>query len=563
MKLIFTQYLASLRERGELDVILPDLLSEMGLHVLSRPMRGTRQHGVDVAAVGKVEKGEKCLYLLSIKPGDLKRTDWDYGPQALRQSLNEILDAYIPSHIPTAFRHLPIIIVPCIGGEMREDVQENVIGFTEDNSSENVSFEIWTGDTLAGHLLTGVLGADALPDSWRSDLRKSIALVDEPQESFSYFRRFVTNVADAFGTNAKSRLTALRQIHIALWTLYVWSRDVDNTEGAYLSSELAILIGWSLARDNFEGTSKLDRQLRDSIVLLITLHCRIADHYIDNCVVPYAQALHGLSSRVPSSHYLDVNLRLFKTVARLAARGLWILEGTKLARQLDQQNSHQNSQSILQGFGKLIRDIIANNPILCTPISDWQAEEINVTCLFLHRIGWTALIKSWIEQISRATMFAYQTHQAYPCVYKEYQDLVGHPRDGSEYRSQATAASRLLPTLAVWASIVNDTDTLECLSEFAKGPYTHSALQVWFPGSDTEAHLYRGNRAHGLSAINVQLPSSRDEMLSQIAIMCSQEMPLSKLSAMKPGFEPLIIVASLHHGVPVPPQLWPFVRQQA
>lgn len=34
MKLILKQYLASLKERAELDAILPDLLSSMGMNVL-------------------------------------------------------------------------------------------------------------------------------------------------------------------------------------------------------------------------------------------------------------------------------------------------------------------------------------------------------------------------------------------------------------------------------------------------------------------------------------------------------------------------------------------------
>ena len=55
MKLILKEYLANLRERDELDAILPDLLSELGFTVLSTPARGTKQHGVDVAAVGALE----------------------------------------------------------------------------------------------------------------------------------------------------------------------------------------------------------------------------------------------------------------------------------------------------------------------------------------------------------------------------------------------------------------------------------------------------------------------------------------------------------------------------
>ena len=66
MKLIVREYLGSLRERGELDVILPDLLSQLGLNVFSRPARGTRQDGVDVAAVGKFDNDESRVFLFAI-----------------------------------------------------------------------------------------------------------------------------------------------------------------------------------------------------------------------------------------------------------------------------------------------------------------------------------------------------------------------------------------------------------------------------------------------------------------------------------------------------------------
>jgi hypothetical protein len=59
VKLIIKEYLSSLRERGELDAILPDLLSQMGLNVYSRPGRGTRQDGVDVGAVAASTEARK------------------------------------------------------------------------------------------------------------------------------------------------------------------------------------------------------------------------------------------------------------------------------------------------------------------------------------------------------------------------------------------------------------------------------------------------------------------------------------------------------------------------
>ena len=109
MNLLIKQYLSSLRERGELDAILPDLLSESGFRVFSRPSIGTRQHGVDVAAVGEDIDGVRKVFLFSVKAGDLTRPDWDSNEQSLRPSLNEIQDVYIPNRIPSQYKRLAVI----------------------------------------------------------------------------------------------------------------------------------------------------------------------------------------------------------------------------------------------------------------------------------------------------------------------------------------------------------------------------------------------------------------------------------------------------------------------
>ena len=181
MKLIFSEYLGSLKERGELDAIMPDLLSELGFTVFSKPAIGTKQHGVDVAAVGPGQGGQRTLFLISIKPGDLRRSGWDVGAQSLRTSLNQILDVYIANHIPKRYADLPAVIVLCLGGQLHEDVRADVEGYMAKNTKGRIAFDLWNGDSLADLLLSGVLREKALPDTWRSDFRKSVALVDEPR----------------------------------------------------------------------------------------------------------------------------------------------------------------------------------------------------------------------------------------------------------------------------------------------------------------------------------------------------------------------------------------------
>ena len=120
MKIILKEYLASLKERGDLDKsVLPNLLSEIGLRVLNTPMIGTRQNGVDIAAVGKIkgEDEQRYLYLFCIKAGNISRSDWSTGIQAVRPELDEIRDVYLRSNIAREYADLPIKICLCCGGE--------------------------------------------------------------------------------------------------------------------------------------------------------------------------------------------------------------------------------------------------------------------------------------------------------------------------------------------------------------------------------------------------------------------------------------------------------------
>lgn len=78
MKLVIAEYLRSLKERDELDRLLPDLLVEMDYVPVARPQTGNRQYGVDIAARGRNPKtGDDELLLLVVKQGDIGRPEWD------------------------------------------------------------------------------------------------------------------------------------------------------------------------------------------------------------------------------------------------------------------------------------------------------------------------------------------------------------------------------------------------------------------------------------------------------------------------------------------------------
>ena len=313
MKLVFRQYLASLRERGELDAVLPDLLSELGYNVLSRPSRGTRQYGVDVAAVGKGEDGKRKLFLFSIKQGDLTRAEWDGTPQALRSSINEILDVYIPTRVPKQYEKLDIVICLCFGGEIQEAVRDTIVGFTNQHTRGRISFAQWNGDYMAGLLTNGVLREQLLDKALRTRFQKAVAMVDEPEIAFMHFSDLVRQLCSAAETTAKDRATIVRQVYICLWVLFVWARDADNVEGPYRAIEFAILHTWKLICDDLNKRSRIAEEISATFSELVTLHFLIWEELLDKKILPVAGTRHAVSAAVDAAA-VDVNIKLFEVL---------------------------------------------------------------------------------------------------------------------------------------------------------------------------------------------------------------------------------------------------------
>lgn len=119
MRLILKDYLLQLREKDELDLLLCDLLLQMGYITDTRPKTGNRQYGVDIRA-----HNSKEILLCVVKQGNIDRNIWDSGPNSIRQSLNEILDVYI-EFIKSDLQEKKIHIVVTSNGVIEESTRIN------------------------------------------------------------------------------------------------------------------------------------------------------------------------------------------------------------------------------------------------------------------------------------------------------------------------------------------------------------------------------------------------------------------------------------------------------
>jgi len=554
MKLIIKEYLASLKERNELDAILPDLLSQLGLNVYSRPARGTRQDGVDVGAVGSLDGGPEKVYLFSIKAGDLTRREWDGdAAQSLRPSLNEILDSYIPNRLPAEHRNKDISICITIGGNVLEQVRSLLTGYIETNSKANISFEEWNGDKLAAYIQSEFLREDLLPEQARSLLRKSLAMLDEPEISYRHFAALIRTLSAVEALNDVQRVTAIRQMSICLWILFAWAREAKNTESAYLASEFTLLHAWNVFRLYAGKNNKTVRAIETAFLSIFSAYCQVCSEFLGKNVLPYVDKLHAVSDAVRSTCSLDVNLKLFDLLGRLGSDGLWAYWSAQ--RCLEEERDLREAQlREMQMYVKAVKELISNNPALLLPAKDDQGIDVLIATLLLAVDRDNGqFIASWLDEMIELARFSYKTNGKYPCVLATYSELLEHPKSADDdYRKNATSASILYPSIALWAALMSDTKMYNKVSAIKRESLQHCTFQFWYPDDTSEVSFYTDSSPHGAALVNLSIDRPKEEFLAQAFSECELSPHCKELSAVKYGWWPLIVIACRHYRLPLP-----------
>ena len=551
MKLVILEYLRSLRERRELEVVLPDLLAGMGFTVFSRPSIGPRQFGVDVAAVGPGwNDGVRRVHLFSIKSGNLSRQDWDtVSPQSLRPSLNEILDYYIDARIPSEYSDLPVAVCICVGGDIEENVGPELRGFCRKNSTDRVTFEEWNGDRLADGILRGLLKEELLPSDLRDGLRKAVALIEEPANSFSHFSKLARSLADKSASNAQ-RITNARILGLCNWILFGWARDSGNLEAPFRCTELSVLLLWDTLNPIVRRGGKPSETAGLLLFELINLHFSVWDEFIGKKVIPRTKARDALATAVSSPASIDVNLKMFDLLGKIALRGVWHVWGAGKPGQLPgvlespQGENHDNLDQICTALNMLI----ANNRALLSPATDEQAIDIGIALTVMgSRPAYWSVTQEWVQELTRNSIFAFQTHGRYPTTSKSYWELVEHPAERTDtYRKASTEGSVLYPMLALW---------LEAFG-LSSEELAHCNHQLWLPDDDSEGHLYRNGDAHGAVLCGIPVSQSGNTVTRFVNVELAANQHFDELSAMRLGHWPLIVMACRHYRFPLPPQLW-------
>lgn len=554
MKLIVKEYVKSLSERDELDRLVPDVLSQAGLHVFSEPRVMGRQHGVDVAAYGRLD-GDSVdkVYLLSIKAGDLTRDTWNVGVNALRPSLDEILDSYIGHMLPNEYRGCPIVICLCIGGMVHHLVQGDVAGYIANCQArrKDVIYKIWECDKIA-ELCVKYLMDERLAITVKSEsLGRCISL---PDEIDYYMENFKKLIKDIFASGEVDRTSSpefhVQSLNLCLVILFHQSKVAGNLDGAYLAAECALLMVW-----RHLGLSSVKKHRGKRLALFdqtYRLFFHIGREYFSKIAFSFEKPFMFALSIPNASDEVDVNIRAFDVLGRLSSYAIALDEYiTKSQTALNDGYKTEIKNVLL-----MVAKMIVNVHTLETPLLDNQLSSISQAVTLLVRHGKCDEVGNWILGIATSLLGCLMIHKGYPTIGCDYEQLLDHVHinHDEEYRREVWPATEILPFLYFIANKLGRRDCLQKIQEIIQ-LIPDCAWQVWFPEVETESKFGETEvQLTGRMLYPVGVSGNQNCIVTIPSVATSHSV---KFSFEETPYSGLVYIGCRRSSLPLPPWMWP------
>ena len=527
MKLIVRDYLCSIKEDGELDDLLVALLLQMGLSIQGGPKKGVAQSGVDLWAVGRIPPDEEDrVYLVSVKRGNLTRTVWDTGTQALRPSLDQIVDDFIPHRIPKSFAALKKSVCVAIGGEVESNVQPSVDGYLEYlESHHDVATRKLTGDDIAGLICDHLLSASVLRGEGQRPLFQALAMVQEPEASLGPFRQLIASLFTNEPKNISDWMKQGRTGILCLALLDHYCQDANNLEASSIGSEFFRLALADYAERATVLPDYSETKTKKVIHSSIQLAKRIQERYFAK-LEPLVRGKYHLSLAVPGDSILNTNLRLFDLLGRVASFGLACVEWAQGGNVPEKsENGEQDSITLVERMRCFVHEMIKNNPALQYPVRDDFCIEVSLTALFLLSTNDLKVLHWWLAHMVDNLHSCLRVGKPFMCVFCDYRRLAEFCHAPRDYVKTALPSSEMIPTLAVISLSLGFVDIYRQLCELVRRFLPTTNLQLWYPDDADEKQFIVNGSEHGKELVS--LPLDDPKRLLEMTLRECSESPFS------------------------------------
>lgn len=402
MKLVLADYIAALKEDQELDSFVVNLLKELDIIPLTVPQRG-RQHGVDIAAVGpdfESASNIETLFLFVIKQGDFSRSNWNTGVNAIRPTLDEILDSYTPSSVPDRYGSLPKKIIVVTNGSMAQNVNMDWSGYTRNNSSSDRSYDFWGIDKLILLAERAQFSESLFPKDVQSMLRKSLALLDLAEYDYRHFYALLDKLLElpeaGSGITKKEAIKKIRLINTCQSIVLYWAQGYNNLKPALIISERVLLNTWRwIEKNEYALDAEIMREyfaiLRSKTDIDIKYFVKVKDAVLVEDGLAFTGQL----------EHTEYCLLTFEQIGFLSIMGLTQLWHAEVKMYHDEElfqegQGHFRDAEIVADY---LAQLIKNNPSSLYPKFDEHCIEINLALILFYETGRFESAITWLNNL--------------------------------------------------------------------------------------------------------------------------------------------------------------------
>lgn len=475
LQLVLQNYLASLKERNELDALLPELLIAMGHSVLSRPQVGVAQAGVDILSSYTGADGKEELYLFIIKFGDIGREDLFAGKQAILPSTREAYTDFARHRLSEAQKALRKHVVIVSSGVVKQEATSGFAGMADEvNAQPSFTFDFWGIDQLTPLIEKNVFDESLLLASGKSDLRAALAGLEDSQASIHRFVRFIeksmaTPESEANDSAPTRRRKFLRRCAAAAMghgVLVVWGKSENNLKPAVVGGEYLALRLWARSVDL--GLTD-DEEFQERLATTLGVHLQTLFDYFEK-VLPVLKNQRALLRHRPNPvFYAQL---VFEELGRLATLLLLIQHDPA-------------SQELRKVVSDEMIEVINAHSISIRPLLDGQG--IDLSLVFSALMGEDALgaARNLLKGASIQLRNSLVRNERLPVDTDLMEDAIAVHFTGNAEGRDFFETSTLIPMLATVAALLNDEEALNFLRGLA--PQLEGVtLERWYPTNDIE-----------------------------------------------------------------------------
>lgn len=470
MRLIIKDYLLQLKEKDELDLLLCDLLLQMGYITDTIPKTGNRQFGVDIQAHRKNE-----LLLCVVKQGNINRKVWSDGQNSVEQSLLEILDVYLRNLVPRdQNRNIHIAVVT--NGVLEESVKPNWAGFVNRNKMWNgkeIDYDFWGIDEIVALVEKHLFDEYLFTPDLQKAMRKALYFVGEPDYKKVYFEHIIDTYIKKLQEykNVKKTNRIDKQFNKLMSGLYLatqmiaqYAADAKCYKIAVMVTEYLIMCYWKYLHQYqlFENSNYIDWLIK---------FCKSYEKWCDQYYLEVRECCEKKDA-FPAHYIVEQKVLLYEVAGFLASYAYYLCD-------IEYEKAWQIVDTIFS--------LISYNPQFMYAPYDGHISIVTMIFRVIIKMGNSESVHNLLYAQTMCLMNYYKLFKKYPTPTDSFQDAIDIEMGNA---AEDYETSGLWGYFLLWIGVLREEELYNRLKGFLDEDLAKVTKCIWFLREHEEDFFY-------------------------------------------------------------------------